>query len=43
MKDQLFFDVIKNNEIKTYCLRLDHPEPKNKVISVQITVHNYVA
>jgi hypothetical protein len=43
MKDQLFFDVIKNNEVKTYCLRLDHIEPKSKVISIQIPVYNYVS
>jgi hypothetical protein len=34
MKDQLFFDVIKNKEIKTFCLRLDHVEPKSKVVSI---------
>ena len=28
IKDQLFYDVVKNQEKKTYCLRLDHQETK---------------
>jgi hypothetical protein len=41
IKDQVFYDVIKNNEKKTYCLRLDHHDPKQRVVLVRITVNNY--
>lgn len=43
IKDYLFYDVIKNNEIKTYCVRLDHPEDKSKVNAVRIPVSNIVS
>ena len=42
VKDQLFYDVLKNNEVKTYCLRLDHAEPKNKVMVARIPISNFV-
>ena len=43
MKDQIYFDVIKNIEVKTFCLRLDHADPKQKVVCIQIPVHNHVS
>ena len=43
IKDQLFYDVLKNNEVKTYCLRLDHLEPRNKVMIARIPISNFVS
>lgn len=43
IKDQLFYDIVKNHEKKTYCLRLDHQDPKSKVVSIKIPVNNYTS
>ena len=43
IKDQLFYDVIKNNEVKTYCLRLDHHERNSRVMMARIPISNFVS
>lgn len=43
IKDQMFYDVIKNNEVKTYCIRLDHQDEKCKVMPVRIPISNIVS
>jgi len=43
VKDQLFYDVLKNNEVKTYCLRLDHADSKSKVMVAKIPICNFVS
>jgi hypothetical protein len=43
IKDQLFYDVIKNNEVKTYCIRLDHQEDKHKVMPIRIPISDIVS
>ena len=43
IKDQMFYDIVRNGEIKTYCLRLDHADPKCKVMSPKIVINQFVS
>jgi hypothetical protein len=43
IKDQLFYDIVKNDEVQTICLRLDHADNKSKVCKTKIPVANVVS
>ena len=44
IKDQVFYDLIKNNEIKTMCIRIDEKGDANSVsIDLPIMTFNYVS
>jgi hypothetical protein len=38
VKDQLFYDIIRGKEVKTVCLRIDHPDEKSKVCHPKIQI-----
>jgi len=39
----MFYDIIRGGEIKNYCLRLDHADPKCKVMSPRIPINQFVS
>lgn len=41
IKDQLYYDIIKGNMVKTICLRLDHVDQKQKVRQNKIEIQNF--
>lgn len=42
IKDQIFYDVIKNGEVKTMCIRVDDENQVN-AININITANNYIS
>lgn len=43
IKDQLYFDNIKGNIVKTYCVRMENKDPKSRVISPKIVIKDYIS
>ena len=41
IKDQLFYDLIKGNELEQVCLRVDHEKVKYKACKIRGQVKNY--
>lgn len=42
IKEQIFYDVIKNGEVKTMCIKVDDENQVNAV-NINITASNYIS